>query len=357
MKKYQKIIIFSCICLLLLRWAASFSTSITEAIYSRGVYLLIRPVLDYTIGSLPFPLLYIVLPGLIVWTIYGVIKLFKSEQKVILRIKKSGLHTLTTLAMAIGLFLLLWGFNYGRIPIEEQIGISPNPVLAADLEKDFNTVALRIIEDKEKIKVDTEVLSQRVFTQPFKKEILELVQQQMKAFGYPAYFRPRLRLLRPKGILLRISTAGFYSPWTGECHVDGGMHPLQIPFVMAHEYSHAFGITDEGSCNFIAYLACKNSADPFIRYSGRLGYWRYLRSGLARAKPEVYRNFMKDLDVEVKKDLQEIRKYLDRYPDIFPKARDLAYDTYLKTQGINEGLKNYSRVVMLVAAYERQKKK
>ena len=55
----------------------------------------------------------------------------------------------------------------------------------------------------------------------------------------------RCRQILPQGILLRISTAGFYNPLTGECNIDKGLHPLQKPFVMAHELFHGMGITGE----------------------------------------------------------------------------------------------------------------
>ena len=50
--------IFAGLCALLLRFIFSLSPEITETIYSRGIFVVIRYVLDYTIGLIPFPLLY-----------------------------------------------------------------------------------------------------------------------------------------------------------------------------------------------------------------------------------------------------------------------------------------------------------
>ncbi|MCB0582976.1 MAG: DUF3810 family protein, partial [Phaeodactylibacter sp.] len=69
---------------------------------------------------------------------------------------------------------------------------------------------------------------------------------------------------------------GLYFPFTGEGHIDAGLHPLQKPYVMAHELAHGYGFGDEGTCNFLGYLACIGSDDPVIAYIGHLNYWRTL---------------------------------------------------------------------------------
>ena len=39
--------------------------------------------------------------------------------------------------------------------------------------------------------------------------------------------------------------------------------------------AHGYGVADEGACNFIAWLACSQSRDQWIRFGGALTYWRY----------------------------------------------------------------------------------
>jgi hypothetical protein len=153
---------------------------------------------------------------------------------------------------------------------------------------------------------------------------------------------------------LRISTAGVYIPFTGEGNIDPGLHYLQLPFVMAHEMSHAYGFGDEGTCNFLAYLACTQSEDLFLKYVGHLYYWRYVASDYREFQPEAYKDFFETLPVGVKSDLAAIRQEMDKYPDIFPAVRDAAYTAYLQAQGIQEGLKNYDRVIMMVHAWKKR---
>ena len=87
--------------------------------------------------------------------------------------------------------------------------------------------------------------------------------------------RVRVRQPWPNGFLLRWSTAGIYIPQTGEGHIDRGLLAVQKPFTIAHEMAHGYGVADEGACNFIAWLACSQSRDPWVRFGGALTYWRY----------------------------------------------------------------------------------
>ena len=66
-------------------------------------------------------------------------------------------------------------------------------------------------------------------------------------------------------------------------HVDKGLHELAQPYIMAHEVSHAFGVTDEGECNFLAALICRNSAHALLNYSGGLYELQRLYAALIRA--------------------------------------------------------------------------
>ena len=103
--------------------------------------------------------------------------------------------------------------------------------------------------------------------------------------------------------------------------------------------------------------SCSKSSDPFIQYSGYLSYWRYLASDYRGFKREEYAEFRANLPTGIINDLNAINENLVKYPDIFPRARDAAYDTYLKTQGVSEGLESYDRIVVLVKAWKEKNQK
>lgn len=338
--------------------------SVIESIYSRGIFVGIRYLFDYTTGLLPIPMLYIFILSLIIWLGSKWVQSRKSkrsedeDQRII---KKIGSVLLSILAFVCGLvffFLVLWGYNYGRISVEDQIGIQPKPLNQETLLAELETATADLVEAYRSIEtLDSQSIANFVFQSDLESMIRAEVASTLSAFNYPSPARPRARMLKPEGVLLRISTAGFYMPFVAECNVDAGLHPLQIPHVMAHELAHGYGFGDEGSCNFWAYLTCKDSDQPIVRYAGLLSYWRSVAAQYRWINPEDYKRHRATMPKGILNHMREISVQMDKFPDVFPAVRDATYNAYLKAQGVKEGLLSYSRVVLLVKAYREKQQK
>ena len=338
---------------ILLRLLLSFVPEVTEMLYSRGIFLGIRLFIDYTLGWMPFPFLFLLFAGLVYLLIKKTRNLIQTHQSFWQTTKRVLFSTVSFLFAVVFFFLVLWGYNYGRVPVEETLELDTKPLSLEELKVELDATTSVLSEARNNIPNQSEIAMDGSFLpNNLEESIREDVENLLEKLGYPTIGEVRGRLLRPKGILLRFSTAGVYFPWTGESNIDAGLHPIQIPFTLAHEFAHGYGFTAEGTCNFLAYLACSQSENPFFQYSGTLGYWRYLASSYRRMDRENYSDYFQSLPKGVVADLYAIDENTDKYPDILPKLRDVAYDTYLKTQGISEGLKSYNRVVMLVKAWK-----
>ncbi len=332
--------------------------NVIEAYYSRTLFPFIRVLIDYTSALLPFPVILLFIVFVVFRLVNGLNTLWKNKSWSIWEKVGNGiLGLLSFLGGITFFFLLLWGFNYGRVPIEDQLDLDLKALTYEELEGELNKMTRILESTRSKIPGSTlAALGEENSPADLETNLRALVENTMESLGYPITGRVQARILRPAGVLLRISTSGFYFPWTGESHVDSGLHPIQLPSVLAHELVHGYGITDEGTCNFIAYLACSSSKDPFIRYAGQFGYWRYLRGSLNRFDQEAFALYQENLAPELTADIDAVRKQMDLFPDILPKVRNLTYETYLKAQGISEGIKNYRRIVLLVYAFERKGK-
>jgi len=340
---------------IVIRFIIGSNSSFIESFYSRGLFIFIRNCFDFTITNSPIPLFYLLVIGLLFWLFYSIIKGIKSKKTFLQKLVSLFISILAIAGGIVSLFLLLWGFNYARIPIEKQLEINAKKLTKVELKAELENETQHIVSLLKNNQInwsDSLVSTQQPSV--FEKEISSLVRTTLNQFKYPIPGNVRGRILKPKGILLRFSTAGVYLPWIGEGHIDAGLHPLQKPFTMAHELAHGYGFGDEGTCNFVAYIACSSSKNAYIRYSGRLGYWRYLASNYRASDRDGYKELYDGLPGKLKSDLISIRRNSLKYPDILPDLRDVAYDTYLKTQGINEGLQNYSRVILLVNAFKQK---
>ncbi len=327
-----------------------------ESWYSRGLFLWIRQVLDALLTSwFPFPLFYAVIGGVVLFAVLRTIRFFRTpaswQQKVL-----GGLLGIGGFAGAIVFFFLfLWGYNYGRIPVENQLSLSLNSIPLDTLEARMRSEMDVLVQLRAQIPgADTTALSTEVFPDDLEEALRPLLVQTLQQYDFPTVGAVRCRTLLPEGVLLRISTAGVYFPWAAEGNIDGGLLPIQRVAIMAHELAHGYGFGDEGTCSFWAYLTCYDAPDPVIAYAGRLSYWRTLASTFRRARPEVYADYRAQLPAGVVADLNAINANLQRFPDIFPRARYVAYDTYLKAQGIHEGMLNYNRVTLLVEAWREK---
>ncbi len=330
-----------------------------EQFYSRRIFPLIRSFIDYLLGWLPIPLLYLFIPmlfGWLVWNVYrGLSRSGSWESKAL-----DGLIGLSGfLGGALFLFYFLWGWNYQREPLESQLELHPlEPLTEEELWTSLQEETIELLRLREGLYLEPEdsVKGQKMMPAELEVKLRRSLYHWLTEHDYPAPGRVRGKQVYPKGIMLRFGSSGLYFPFTGEGHLDAGLHPLQIPYVMAHEMGHGMGFGDEGTCNFLAYVSCRNAKDPFIQYAGQLTYWRTLAVNYKRYQPETYQAFRESLPAGLIQDLDAINRNNARYPDFFPQVRNAAYNAYLKSQGISEGMKNYNRVLMLVKAWKASKR-
>lgn len=303
-----------------------------DALYGDLIYPMIR-LITHLFSWIPFPLLYLPILAIPGW-LYYIIRTKKSWKALMVSHLRAGIYFFI-------LFYWLWAFNYRRPGFESRfpVGIPKldSTALAGEL-----FYALHLMEATRTDQPGSYGADQ----------IEDLIRPAVKTichnFGYDAPGKIRVKALYPKGSLLRIKTAGFYLPYGGEAYIDPGLHPLQLAFTMAHEMCHGFGVTDEGACNFLAFIATQMSTDSNIQYSGAIGYYRYVAGTYRYYFPRAYQEFRANMPSLLQNDLDQINEAMRRYPDIFPKLRDQIYDQYLKLQGIKEGMSSYDNIIDLV---------
>lgn len=328
--------------------------SFYDSFYFRGVFQGIRVIYDYTLGWVPFPMVY-VLFFIVVQLIYQFLKFkeFRKSKTILGKVWSVVLPILSLLGAIVFFFYFLWGFNYQQKKLNDQLEF---PKVVADTTVLYNEVLfftkkLKLLRNQ--ISEDSTALDFSYLPEDYEVDIRAQLEATFSEWGFPIYGRVRVRELYPKGILLRISTAGVYIPFVFEGHIDAGLHPIQYPFTMAHEMSHGYGIADEGTCNFTGFLACMRSDLPFIQYSASISLWRYMANNLRKGSPKLYRKLMKGISPNVRRDLIAVMDEMDKYPDLFPEVRDAVYDSYLKSHGVDGGLSSYSTVVSLVMAWKK----
>lgn len=351
--KYRLIFVLLGIIALMVNHLFGYYPDIVERFYFGTIFQGLRIAYDFTLGWLPFPILYLALPA----SIFVLGRIFSQSLNATHKKPwwiKIGFVLLDILAFAGGiifLFYIVWGYNYKRPSIYDQLHISQSKVDSSYLISEVDRVTAELIALRQEISTDTISIIEQDLPADMESHLRDLQTSLLSDWDKPHNGRVRIRVLKPKGILLRLSSAGVYIPIVFEGHIDAGLHPIQWPFTMAHEMAHGYGYGDEGTCNFIGYLTCMKSDYPLIRYSASRAYWRYLMNDLRKVNPEKYKSIRRHLPATVIKDLNEIYNNIMQYPDLFPAARDVIYDQYLKSHGISSGLQNYGHMVRYMKAY------
>ncbi len=171
---------------------------------------------------------------------------------------------------------------------------------------------------------------------------------------YP--FLPRLySRLKPVALSEAMSythISGMFTYYTGEANINVNFPDYTLPFTAAHELAHQRGILPENEANFVAFLVCAESDDPYIRYSGYLNMYEYINSALHSADYDTFKEVYASLDSRVKGEIMAYNRFFEKFRE--NTAADVAgamNDTFLKSQGVKEGERSYGMVVDLAVAY------
>lgn len=326
----------------------SYLNSSTQSVHNYGEYLFLplqklKAFLFYPFGFSIGDLFYFGLIIALFWIITNIlIGLFQ--------LKSSSKRLKNSLALFLGgslffyfIFLFSWGGNYKRndlLPIsktkEKQILNSQNDLVKLNrfLISQLNSLKPQVIEFKSIKDLNPILLSE-----------------------YKNLIHTPIPPLKVKATLLGswlgfIGVQGYYNPWTGEAQISKALPPFMYPFVMAHEMSHQMGIAAEDQANLLSYVVTTKSTSHTLQYSGYFNAFLYTYSKLMQSDTNVAEKLWEELNLPSQQDYDELMAYYKSYKSPLKRFTNAFYDTYLKTQGLDKGLKTYSSVVPLIFFWE-----
>lgn len=316
-----------------------------EALYTRGLYRHIAAIITPVTERLPFSLALILVTGgpllfLVLWAGNWIYRR---------RVKKLshwrgliwGPKWLLLIVPAVWLwFLLFWGMGYARMPVEERLRFDSANVSEDELLHIKEGLLAVILRDQPLTEDDRD-------TDRALASVSKAMQTLTGTWDGMSVRIPRRVKATPYGMLLMNGTSGVCAPFTLEPHVDGALPDTWFVSVGAHELGHIAGICDEGETNLISYIAGLRADDPFARYAVALNV---LLSVAHQLKDDARKDIMKRLPEQAHRDLDRVRKVQDHYRiDWFQKWSWRAYNQYLKSQGVREGVRSYGRGTQLLA--------
>jgi hypothetical protein len=247
----------------------------------------------------------------------------------------------TTAALLVVLFMMMWGLNYQRESLRRKVAFDPAKVtpdaalrLARDTVARVNALHAAAHSQGWSDGAQTDQTLARAFSDA--AGLLQLNERTVpgrpKRTLFDLYFR-------------RAGVSGMTDPFFLETLVASDVLPFERPHVVAHEWAHLAGITDEGEANFVGWLACLRGSVPH-QYSG----WLFLYTEVTAALPrDSAHDVAAALGSGPRADLQAMRDRSRR--EVSPRlsrAGWQVYDQYLRANRIEAGAASYAEVVQLV---------
>ena len=170
-------------------------------------------------------------------------------------------------------------------------------------------------------------------------------------YDYPATMYSRVKPVVHSEPMTYTHISGVYTFFTGEANINVNYPDFVIPFTAAHELSHQRGVSRENEANFVAFLVCMESDNPYIRYSGYLNMFRYMAGALSSVAPDRISELYSRLDSGVVNELASYSKFFDKYRDnVAADISDAVNDTYLTVMDGTDS-RSYGMVVDLAVVY------
>jgi len=312
---------------------APFPAETVERLYSTDWYLRVQAVLTTASNTIPIACLDIAVACLLI----GAIELVISRTR-LLGPKRAFKRNIVTAAAAAAwfylLFLVLWGLNYRRVPLEQKLDYEQSRLTREAAIAFTNSAVAQV--NAGYASAHATAFTREALASSFAEAQIALGAMRLAVPGVPKrslltyYFH-------------RAAIDGMTDPYFLEIIVDPDVLEFERPFVIAHEWAHLAGYANEAEANFLAWLTCIRGNPP-QQYSGWLAGYQH---GLA-AVPRRDRETIHPLDEGPRQDLRAMAARYARSSPLVRRTAQGVYDEYLKANRISEGIASYDAVVRLM---------
>lgn len=312
-----------------------------DRVYGGVIYPAVAGVLVPLTGAVELPVTALLIAALLLWLVLRGVFSKRTGRRAVLR----GLwRTLVAAAVLGALFIVLWGANYGRTPVDERLalstGVTPEPPETAALAEALAATLRRDAGAPEVWATDLKAA----------RDALRRTTERLE--GRPPTLPRHVKRTPPGFLIFTGGATGVTVPWTLEAYVDRALpYPVALATAL-HEHAHVAGYAGEAEADFVAALAGLSSENPSVRYGVALHLFLRAAQGLP---PERYRAVFDTLPPRPQADIAALSESYRRHraPQLLAVVQTRVYDRYLRTQRVAAGVADYDRVTLLLLAATR----
>lgn len=265
-------------------------------------------------------------------------------------------YCITTLlsigALLYGMFVWTFAAGYQATPLEEKMELKSEPVSAEQLL----SASVLLADGMEQTLSEITFRYGDASVMPFdytemSRLLVEAYDSVCDAYPFIQRLHSRIKPVALSEPWTYTHISGVYTMFTGEANLNVNFPDYVLPFTAAHELAHQRGIAREDEANFVAFLVCIASDNPYIRYSGYLNMYEYVSSALYKASKSYYTQLRNTLDTRILNEIASYNRFFAKYREtVIANVSETVNNTYLVMQGTS-GTKSYGMVVDLAVAY------
>lgn len=237
-------------------------------------------------------------------------------------------------------FLAFWGLNYRRVPADARPAFDNGRVTTAAVRA---LAARAVAEVNRRYEVAHQAGFPPVDATP--PALVRSLHEVERALGRPRNTvpaRPKRSAMTP--FFRAAGVDGMLAPFMLETLVNPDLTGPERPIVLAHEWAHLSGYGPEDEASFVGVLVALG-ADAPSQYSAWLSL---VFDATALLTTPERQQLLNGLAEGPRRDQMAIAQRLLQRVDAVQRASWVAYDGYLKSQGVDEGVQSYGGVVRLL---------
>lgn len=329
-----------------------------EQHYSEGVYPPIRRAISSVTSLVPFSiaefLLYALAIGIFSLLLIRLVQWILRKIP-LRRLLGSIFSVLLAGGILLNLFYVTWGFNYFREPLAERMQLNMTTRSVDELEAFVLNTAKQARSLRETLHED----ENGVFApEESKSELFAKLSGAYEALSkkhdvFPPDPTRAKQIFWSRGLSWQ-GISGIYIGLTAEPNVNADQPSLLQYQAAAHEMAHQTGIASENEAELVGYLACMNSDDPNIRYSGLAYALIVSGNALYDADSERYLAATETYGDAIWRDFTAYNDYWDAFSGEVRQSADRRNDAYLKHNAQPSGIRSYGEAVDLLLAYSEK---
>jgi len=329
----------------------SYYPSAVESCYSKGLYPVIARLQRMLFGWIPFSIGDMLYLCVIMLLIYRLVRLVRALVRGeagkgwFARFLRRAVFALLWVYV---LFNGLWGLNYDRLGIADQLQLQVRPYSTAELHRltSLLVAQLNILDSTGRL--HRAELSHMGVLRAGAITAYDSLGGRDRRF---VYRNPSVKpsLFSWPGVFLGF--AGYYNPFSSEAQVNTRNPLFTQPYTTCHEIAHQLGYAKENEANFVGFLAARNSPDPTFRYSVYLDLFLYAVRELYVRDSALARSFRDSVGPGVRQDLRELQRFNRKYGNPLEPMIWAMYGKYLRANRQPRGIATYSQVTAWLIAY------